>query len=236
MDKSLKEEQLIILKALAGKIDDFYLVGGTALSLFYCDHRESEDLDFFTKSFSSGRVMQIVTDLEKQLGVEIKPLADNLAESNPFKVMIYTAKMPNYQIKIDFVQDALKLLLPLEVRDGINVLSVDDIYLKKTYAVSGFPTGIDEIGRLTFNGGRQSAKDLFDLYYLSKNHLNLSKFVARYCDQARREGIIRWWNSFDRMEMKLELSEVKTKENIEFIYIDKHIDNEIKIMLREEIS
>ena len=33
--KDIRKYQGIALKALAGKIDDFYLAGGTALSLFY---------------------------------------------------------------------------------------------------------------------------------------------------------------------------------------------------------
>ena len=57
-----------VLKKLSGKIDDFYLAGGTALSLFYFQHRLSVDLDFFApaKEFSFRRVEEIVAELENQ--------------------------------------------------------------------------------------------------------------------------------------------------------------------------
>ena len=41
-----------ILSVLANEINEYYLAGGTALSFVYFQHRESYDLDFFTKEFS----------------------------------------------------------------------------------------------------------------------------------------------------------------------------------------
>jgi len=51
MDKLLKYQDNI-LRFLAGKVKNFYLAGGTALSRVYFRHRISYDLDFFTKKFS----------------------------------------------------------------------------------------------------------------------------------------------------------------------------------------
>jgi len=45
-----------VLAALAGQADGFYLVGGTALSLYYFEHRESYDVDLFTKDLSINRL------------------------------------------------------------------------------------------------------------------------------------------------------------------------------------
>lgn len=236
MNKDLKNHQLHILKSLADQIDDFYLVGGTALSLFYFDHRESEDLDFFTKSFSPARVVQVVDYLKSQLPAAVELKVDNLSETNQIKVMVYNVQMENRIIKIDFVEDVYDLINPFLRRDGINILSVEDIYLKKIFAVGGFATGLNEVGQIKFEGGRQKAKDLFDLYYLSKKFLSLSEFVGQYCDQPRKEGIIRWFRKFDRLEMKIDLIDIKTKENIEFRDIDKHFQEEVDKILLEEIS
>lgn len=236
MNEQLKNQQLRILQQLAGQIDDFYLVGGTALSLFYLDHRESEDLDFFTKSFSPERVVQVVDYLKNQLPAAIDLKADNLSEANQIKVMVYNVQMENRVIKIDFVEDVLPLIRPFQPKNGINILSVEDIYLKKIYAVGGFATGLDDIGQVKFEGGRQKAKDLFDLYYLSKEFLSLSEFVSQYCDQPRKEGIIRWFRKFDRVEMKIDLADIKTKENIEFRDMDKYFKDEVDKILLEEIS
>ncbi len=234
--KDLKSHQLHILKSLADQIDDFYLVGGTALSLFYFDHRESEDLDFFTKSFSPARVVQVVDYLKNQLPAAVELKADNLSETTQIKVMVYNVQMKDRIIKIDFVEDVYDLINPFQRKNGINVLSVEDIYLKKIYAVGGFAVGLDEIGQIKFEGGRQKAKDLFDLYYLSKEFINLSEFVSRYCDQPRKEGIIRWFRKFDRLEMKADLADIRTKEKIEFRDMDRHFKVEVDKILLEEIS
>ena len=51
MNKRIVSCQKTVLKALSGRMDNFYLAGGTALSLFYFQHRLSVDLDFFTQNF-----------------------------------------------------------------------------------------------------------------------------------------------------------------------------------------
>ena len=236
MNEEIKKKQLHILQALDSKIDDFYLVGGTALSLFHFDHRESEDLDFFTKVFFPERVVQVVDYLKNQLPAIVDLKADNLSEKNQIKVMVYNVHMESWIIKIDFVEDVYDLINPFQRKNGINVLSVEDIYLKKIYAVGGFATGLDEVGQIKFEGGRQKAKDLFDLYYLSKEFLSLSQFVEKYCDQPRKQGVIRWFRKFDRLEMKADLSDIKTKENIEFRDIDRHFKAEVDKILLEEIN
>jgi predicted nucleotidyltransferase component of viral defense system len=236
MNKDIKSNQLHILQSLVDQIDDFYLVGGTALSLFYFDHRESEDLDFFTKSFAPARVAQVVNYLKSQLQAAVELKADNLSEINQIKVMVYNVQMKDRIIKIDFVEDVYDLINPFQRKNGINILSVEDIYLKKIYAVGGFVTGLDEVGQIKFQGGRQKAKDLFDLYYLSKEFLSLSKFVSRYCDQPRKEAVIRWFRKFDRVEMKMDLADIKTKEKVEFRDMDRHFKEEVDRILLEEIS
>ena len=175
-------------------------------------------------------------DLKKKLPAAIDLKADNLSEANQIKMMVYNVQIENHVIKIDFVEDVLPLINPSQRKNEINVLSVEDIYLKKIYAVGGFAAGLDDVGQVKFDGGRQKAKDLFDLYFLSKDFLSLSEFVGRYCDQPRKEGIIRWFRKFDRLEMKIDLADIKTKEKIEFRDIDKYFMNEINKILLEEIS
>ena len=51
------------LKILSGRMEGFYLAGGTALSLFYFQHRDSYDIDFFTNDFSRKRIEDIVKGL-----------------------------------------------------------------------------------------------------------------------------------------------------------------------------
>ena len=234
--ENLKTRQLKILKALSGEVDDFYLCGGTALSLFHFDHRESDDLDFFTQKFSFERVQQIIKFLEEKLGHEIKLKAENLSEKHQAKMMVFYVQQDKNFIRIDFVEDVLPLIGKFKRIDDINILSIEDIYIRKIYATSGLKVGLDETGQSKFIGGRQEAKDLFDLYFLSEKFLRLSAFVNKYCDQTSKEGIIRWFRRFDRMQMKMGLSEIKTSHKIEFRDIDKHFDIEIKQILLGEID
>lgn len=223
-----------ILKFLAGKIDDFYLTGGTALSLFYFNHRYSDDLDFFTKEFDVTRVERVIDHLRETAKKNITLIGENLSKRTA-KIMVYNIELEKDEfLKVDFVEDVLPLIKGTQLFDGINVLSIEDIYLRKIYAVSGLSTKIDEIGRKQFSGGRQEAKDLFDIYFLSQQYLRLSDFVDKYCEQMLKEGVIRWFRTFTRLEMKTDLSEIKTEKVVEFREIDKHLSGEIdRILLRE---
>ncbi|GAH78476.1 unnamed protein product, partial [marine sediment metagenome] len=66
MDKLVRYQDKV-LKLLEGKMGDFYLAGGTALSRFYFKHRVSYDLDFFTKKFSKKKISTIMKDITNSL-------------------------------------------------------------------------------------------------------------------------------------------------------------------------
>jgi len=236
MNSSIIKAQNQVLKALCGKIDDFYLTGGTALSVVYFQHRLSDDLDFFTQEFSRERVREIVGILVQAMKKEVS-LLNQSTSKKALQLMIYSMKLGKGEsLKIDFVQDVLPLLKPTKTIEGIKVLSLEDIYLRKIYAVSGAPSMLDEVGRGKAIGGRQEAKDLFDLYFLSHTFIRLSAFVNKYCKQLMREGLIRWFRTFDRMHMKADLAYIKTDKRIEFRDIDKHITKEIDKILEEELD
>ena len=92
-----------LLKCLAGKLDHYYLVGGTALSLYYFQHRESYDLDFFTKSFSPKEVAETITCLQQELNIKAELVAEKM-ENQFAKIMIYTlTDKRGKACKIDFV-------------------------------------------------------------------------------------------------------------------------------------
>ena len=228
--------QKAILEALAGKIDDFYLAGGTALSLFHFSHRVSEDLDFFTQEFNAEKVKDIADFLQKNLQGSIELVGQNPAGKG-IEHMHYEFEFSEGAfIRLDFVRDVFPLIRPTKPKNGIRVLSAEDIYLRKIYAVSGLRTGQDEAGRPKFIGGRQDAKDLFDIYYLSRGFMKLSDFIDKYCNQALKEGVIRWFRTFPRTQMKADLSDIKTSKTIEFNDIDKHLNGEINRILEKEIE
>lgn len=225
-----------VLKEFSGKLDGFYLAGGTALSLYYFNHRESYDLDFFTKDFKKELIRSLVSEVCDSLGLKNKLIMD-LNQKGRARIIQYTLSIPGgtRDLRLDFVEDVFRLVRAPRLIDGVTILSKEDIYLRKIYAVAGTLGIIDEIGRSQTLGGRQEAKDLFDLYFLSKTFVPLSLFAAKYCDATEKENLVTWYRSFDRQEMKLGLNEINTDKEIDFREVDRHFRIEIEKLLLEQI-
>lgn len=223
------------LKHLANKLDGFYLAGGTALSLFYFQHRESYDLDFFTKNFSRVRIEEIMSGLSR----DIKLKAELEGEENKkgfAKMLVYSLIInENNSLKIDFMEDGYRLLKPLRAIDGVAVLAIEDVYFRKILTACGSVITADSTGRSIFVGGRQEAKDFFDLYFLSKTFMPLSSFVNEYCQQPQKESIIIWFRTYKRLEMKIGLTEIITNKNVSFLDMEQHFKGEVEKIIAGEI-
>jgi len=93
-----------VLSLLSGKLEGFYLGGGTALSMFYFQHRESFDIDFFTKEFSMVKINKVMSFLSGDAGMDIKLNKADLNQSDRAKVAVYYLKIDkNNFLKIDFI-------------------------------------------------------------------------------------------------------------------------------------
>lgn len=236
MRHSIISFQNKVLKALSNKIDDFYLAGGTALSLYYFHHRESWDLDFFTKNFSRKRIFEIMEFLSLSLKKKIELIAEQ-SRKNKIKISVWSIAIDKKNfLKVDFVQDYLGLTKPPKLINGIKVLSLEDIYMRKIYAISGTFQTMDSVGRRISKGGRQEAKDFYDLYCLSQIFMKLSDFSFKYCNQLLREAIIRWFRTYSRMDMKTGLLELRLKKNIDYGEIERHFKKEINRVIEKEVE
>lgn len=234
MDKIIEIRDKV-LKKLLNKLESFYLAGGTALSLFYFQHRESYDLDFFTKDFSRVKIEEIMLRLSKDMELAIELSAEQNKKGFA-KMMVYSLKIDNNNsLKIDFVEDAYKLLRPLKEIDGISILAIEDIYFRKILTASGSVPIVDSVGRSAFIGGRHEAKDFFDLYFLSKTFMSLSNFVSEYCQQPQKESIIIWFRTYDRLEMKSGLLEIITNKEVRFQEMESHFKKEIEKIIEAEL-
>ncbi len=231
---NIEKYQNIVLGALKDKIDDFYLAGGTALSKFYYNHRLSEDLDFFTRKFNFGRVDEVVRNLSEAVKVKI----ELKALQNPGKLAEMAVYTVNFDepLKIDFVEDKLRLISKPAVVNGINVLAKEDIYLRKVYTCCGVNFRDDDTGRTIGVGGRQEAKDYLDLYVLSSTFMPLSGFAKKHLDAALKEGLVRWFKTYDRMDIRSGLLELKTSVPADNRVIEEHFRTEIDKILEEEIG
>jgi predicted nucleotidyltransferase component of viral defense system len=219
-----------VLKILSGRMEGYYLTGGTALSLFYFHHRESYDLDFFTQELIKTRAEDIIQHLSESIGKKVSLISEE-KRKNRGKILVYSYKTGKDTMKIDFVEDSYKLIRQPRIIDGIPVLEKEDIYLRKIFAACGSHAEINEIGGKRFKGGRQEAKDFFDLYYLSMTFIPLSKFAIKYCIPGQVESIVVWYRTYNRTAMKLALMDIITDKNIDFQKMERHFRDEIERMV-----
>jgi len=225
-----------VLKALAGKIDDFYLAGGTALSLYYFHHRESVDLDFFTRKFDKVRVTETVKLISDSLHKKTKLVAENSGKGKVRVAIYFIAINKDKSLKIDFVEDYLGLIKPPELINGIKVMSLEDIYSRKIYCLTGTAWPEDSIGRKAAIGGRQEAKDFYDMYCLSSIFMRLSDFAFKLGSQAIREALVRWFRTYSRMDIKTGLLELNLKKNIDYADLERHFKKEVDKILEKEVE
>ena len=140
--KTIDSKRKSVLKKLCIQpfIKDFYLAGGTALSL-ELGLRKSEDFDFFTlKPFAED---QLYAELAKALGK--KPQVISLGEG--------TCDVNADGIQITFFSYPHRLLAPFVVAPelpGLRMASLEDIATMKMAAI----------------GSRSAKKDFYDLYHI----------------------------------------------------------------------
>ena len=229
MEKIL-QYQKDVLKILAGRLEGFYLAGGTALANYHFQHhRESYDLDFFSKNYTPERVEAIVEWVQAKTGKAVEIIAKQKKKKEGFvRHSHYDLVIdPDNALRIDFVEDPQKILEPLLEVNGVPVLSLPDIYLRKIDAAAGVTERIDRVGKRHMEGGRQTARDLFDLYHLSTRYQSLAAFALKHCNDLQVEGLCNWYRSFDRTTMKTELLDIRTRFPLEFRDVDRHFFKEI---------
>lgn len=130
------------------ELQEFALVGGTALSLLY-GHRMSVDLDLFSnKSFENT---EIINALEKTFGSAF----DNRSSNPRFGVFCFVD-----EVKIDIVRHPHPLIRPQFELEGIRMFSTEDIVAMKVQAILG----------------RGKKKDFWDVAELLK-HYSVSDFI-----------------------------------------------------------
>lgn len=223
----IKDEQRKISKIVTSKFKNYYLTGGTALS-FYFNHRFSEDLDFFTQMYRKEEPDRIMNFVSKKTGFAFKlDIEQDDPRLIPMKVYFLELKKGNV-LKIDFVQDFEKNIK--RIKNGLHCL--EDIYYRKITAGVGMVKKQDATGRI-IHAGRQSVKDLFDLYWLSKHHQALSEFFFKYFSYDKAEAFIAWYRGFNRMRLKVELLDLVPK--VDTAKVIRHLDGELLKKLPDKL-
>ncbi len=147
---TITKTQEEILAVLAGENffpKTFYLTGGTVLSAFYYHHRESEDIDLFTKApFDQDFVRAWMKKQEEALGWK-------LTYRQVFERQAYEISWKKHHGKIEFVHyDFPQLEQSALTYKGFIIDTLGDIATNKLLTISQ----------------RTTTKDFVDLYFLLK--------------------------------------------------------------------
>ncbi|MEW5757982.1 MAG: nucleotidyl transferase AbiEii/AbiGii toxin family protein [Candidatus Omnitrophota bacterium] len=236
MDKENRQLQHKILNIFAKKTKTFALTGGTALELYYLYHRFSVDLDFFSPIYDVKEINEIVKEFKKETRLNIK-LESEFIAPNMAKVRFYSVpiKSTKRSLKLDFVEDVIFDKPKIKYFDGVPVYDVKIIYLQKITTITGLSIKENDVGAEIMEG-RRKARDVFDIYMLSKKIEPLHLFLKTLPRQIQR-GMIYWYQTFSRQDLKFDLLDmdiyIKNFDSREMII---YLENEVKKFMAEEIE
>lgn len=130
--------------------NNFYFTGGTALSIFYFQHRESEDLDFFSESdFDADLAVEFMEEMALKLNAKLRSTFHE-------RVKIFELVDDDNEliIKVDFGFYPHPRLKKGMVVGGVEIDSLEDIGANKLHTILQ----------------RTQVKDFVDLYFLLKKY------------------------------------------------------------------
>lgn len=154
------------------------LCGGTALAREYLKHRVSYDLDFFVhSSFDPQRVLTLLG--QNKINFE------NIEIENGGKFVSQCFGLWDYEgqkVKISFIEDSFPDMFdlrPITFADTqIKTEVLNGLYHRKLRTITGVTqTDLPQ-------GGRQAARDLFDLFILDKT----VKPIPQFIDEINSQG------------------------------------------------
>ncbi|MGL4629890.1 MAG: nucleotidyl transferase AbiEii/AbiGii toxin family protein, partial [Leadbetterella sp.] len=143
------------------ELQDFSLVGGTALSLLY-GHRKSVDLDLFTnKNFENSDIINILSQV---FGNSF----DSRTTNPRFGIFCFIN-----DVKIDIVRHPHTMIRPERSLNGIRMFSTEDIIAMKVQAILG----------------RGKKKDFWDVAELLK-HYPVGDFIAFHKEKYATQNLL----------------------------------------------
>ncbi len=161
-DSTVEPNTLALLRALQSLpiLQDFYLVGGTALSLLY-GHRRSDDLDLFNNE--NFRNEGVLSELQRLYGDSL-----SIRQSTSFGIF---CRINN--VKVDLVRFSHPVIRPPQTIDRIRMYSVEDIIAMKVQAVLG----------------RGRKKDFWDIAELLQ-HYSVQDFISFHQEKFSTQNLL----------------------------------------------
>ena len=142
--------QNLVLNEVGEMNTPFYLTGGTALGRFYLNHRWSDDLDFFVNGEDAFGMWV------KQISQQLKKVFRHDAASDVVAEDFYRCFLENenLHLKVEFVNDIESYIGTPIIFGNFKVDNVENILGNKLSALIG----------------RDEAKDVFDIIFISLNY------------------------------------------------------------------
>jgi len=163
--------------ALDKNLENFFLVGGTALSL-QIGHRISIDIDLFSQNTFDET--QMLRHLEATRGFQLDYLAKN------------TLKGQIDNIKVDLITHPYPLVNKLNEIEGIKIASLEDISAMKLNAILGNGTRLKDFVDIAFLSSYLSLRQMMEAYenkYASRNPVMILKALSYHGDVNFSEPI-----------------------------------------------
>ncbi len=145
--------------------DNFYLSGGTALSVFYLHHRYSEDLDLFTpKPLEQQKIISFINLLAKKHKLNLKFTQKEM-------ILWFEVQKQRETLKIDFIYFPYPRLNRGKNYKGFEIDSILDIGANK----------------LVVLGINFEPKDYVDLYFILKEKYSIWKLTEAVKEKYHTE-------------------------------------------------
>ncbi len=235
-----QDEFLSRLSDLIGKLNQItgkvILCGGTALAREFLHHRVSYDLDFFTENrFDPERLLTF-------LGQNGFKLRDAQSENEKFVSQCFGIwDYQNVPLKISFIEDSFPEMFTLQpitfVKTSILTEKIEGLYHRKLRTI----TGVSQ-SDIPLNG-RQTARDLFDLYVLDQTIDPIPEFInkinalgANFPIKAFSSGMGRmdWFGGL--MEEFTEIDVNMMEPQIANLFSDKDLLGKIRFRMSDVIK
>jgi predicted nucleotidyltransferase component of viral defense system len=153
--------------------DDFFLTGGTALAVFYLQHRYSLDLDFFTANPAAlVQVPVVMQGIAASLGAEV-----TFTRTLGSFLECFVHVPGGERLELDFVQDSPYRLEPTRYHAelGIQIDNPIDIACNKLSALFD----------------RAEPKDFVDVYFVTREMMPFEQLVA--LTRKKHVGLDDYW-------------------------------------------
>lgn len=196
--------ELIRKLQLRPYLKDFYLVGGTALSLHF-GHRKSLDIDLFSsKEFNVSSVLE---QMQQEFSFQIFT-----TDSNTLRGNIEGVNLDLLSHRYSFVKKPV-------LENNIKVLSIPDILAMKLNAIA-------------VSGER--SKDFIDVYFGLEQFsiAEMLSFYKRKYDQQSAAHVLKSLIYYDDVDIA-DWPVLLKKKNLSWKEVKSRIENEVKSYIRE---